>query len=65
MTLIQITLEAARVNKKLTQTQAAEKLGVSVSTLQRWERGEGYPTYPQITKICEMYELSFDNIFFG
>lgn len=37
--MFQITLEAARVNAKLKQEQAAKKLGVTAKTLSNYERG--------------------------
>lgn len=62
--VLQITLESARVNKKLTQEQASELLGVSIGTLRNWEKGVTFPDQPQIERICEVYELSYDNIIF-
>lgn len=38
-----ITLKAARVNAKLSQAQAAEKLGVSEVTIRNWEKGVTFP----------------------
>lgn len=61
----QITLKAARVNANLSQTDAAEKLGVAASTLRNWECGKTYPKQYQIVKICVLYGIHFDNIFFG
>ena len=63
--LKQLSLEALRKNKKLTQSKACKEIGVSLSTYQAWERGERYPKQPQIKKICQVYECSYDNIFFG
>lgn len=62
--VLQITLESARVNKRLTQEEASKLLGVSIGTLRNWEKGITYPDQPQIEKICEVYELSYDNIIF-
>lgn len=63
--MYQVTLEAARRNKKLTQYKAAEQIGVSVSTIKNWEKGRTQPTQPKIEKICEVYGLPYDAIFFG
>lgn len=63
--MLQLTLEALRVNKGLTQIEASKELGVSLSTLQAWERGVRYPKQPQIKKLCQLYQVSYDNIFFG
>lgn len=59
-----LTLKAARVNAKLTQTEAAEKIGCSVSTLKNWENGRTFPKQPHIEKMCALYGVSFDNINF-
>lgn len=61
----QITLKAARVNAGLTQLAAADKLNVSVATLKNWERGKTFPKQPQIEALCELYGVSYDNIFFN
>ena len=59
-----ITLKAARVNRGLKQTEAAAKLGISPEALARWEKGKSFPTVPQITKIEELYGVSYADINF-
>lgn len=59
-----ITLEAARVNAGLKQAEAAEKLGITPETLSRWEKGKSFPTVPQITKIENLYHLTYADINF-
>lgn len=59
-----ISLKAARVNAKLSQQSAAKLLGVNVSTLRNWESGKTYPKQPQIEKMCDVYGVSFDVLFF-
>jgi putative transcriptional regulator len=59
-----ITLKAARVNKKLTQQEAALLLGISVDTLSNYERGKHFPDVPIIKKIENLYETSYDSIIF-
>ena len=61
----QITLRAARVNAGFTQKDAANRLCVSVSTLKNWESGKTFPTQPHIMKICALYGIEYDNIFFA
>ena len=60
-----ITLKAARVNAGLTQGEAAKKIGVAASTLRNWEAGITFPTQPKIEKLCEVYGISFDILFFA
>lgn len=61
---MKITLEAARRNVKLTQMEAAERLGISNSTLCNWENGKSFPDALQIQKICELYGVSYDDLIF-
>lgn len=62
---IKISLKAARVNSGMTLTQASEKLGVSTSTLSRYECGKSYPKTNLLPKICDLYKIPYDNIIFG
>lgn len=61
---MQLTLKAARVNRGLTQKQAAKSLGVSNVTLIRWERGVTMPRQKSIEAICRLYGVSYDDIIF-
>lgn len=63
--LIQITLKAARVNADLTVKNASKQLGISPTTLIKWERNPGNLTPIQQKKIQEVYQFPTDNIFFG
>ena len=60
-----ISLKAARVNTNLSQQEAAARIGVSVSTLRNWESGKTFPNQPKIEKLCEVYGISFDVLFFA
>ena len=59
------TLKAARVNANLTQSQVATKLDISIATLKNWESGKTFPKQPQIEALCEIYKVSYDNLFFN
>lgn len=62
---MKVSLAAARVNANLTQNEAAERIGVNRSTLINWEKAKSYPTVDQIKKIEEVYNCSYDDIFFA
>lgn len=62
--MTKITLKAARVNANLSQAEAAAKIGVAVSTLKNWEAGKTFPNQPKIQRLCEVYGISFDVLFF-
>lgn len=59
-----ITLRAARVNKGLSQIQAAKLLEISVDTVRKYEAGKTFPDVPMIKKIEELYGVSYDDIDF-
>jgi len=61
--MIQITLEAARVNAGLTLDVAAEKLGIAKQTLINWEKGRTEPSISQARMIESLYGMPLDNIF--
>jgi len=59
-----MTLKAARVNKELTQKQAACELGVTSETVRSWEKGKTFPNTEQVRKIEEVYGLTYAEIDF-
>ena len=64
MPKLKISLAAARVNKSMTQQDAAKALNVSKKTIQNWEKGVSYPTVQMLEKICNLYGVSMDNLLF-
>ena len=59
-----ITLKAARVNKKLTQAEAAKMLGISEKTLANYEKGISFPDIPVLKRIEDLYETSYSDLIF-
>lgn len=59
-----MTLRAARVNAGYSQMEAASLLGISKTTLVKWEQGRTFPDAPAIEKICSVYRTHYDNISF-
>lgn len=64
MIKVAMTLKAARINKKLTQKQAAKLIGVNVSMLSKWETGKAFPSTKRIPKITEAYGVNYDELIF-
>ena len=60
-----ITVKAARVNKNLTQKQAALMLGISADTLSNYERGITFPNIAMLRKIEALYEISYEELIFS
>ena len=61
---MQMTLKAIRINKQLSQEEAAKKIGISPDTLSNYERGKSFPDIPILKKIEETYNVSYENINF-
>jgi len=59
-----ITLKSARINKGLTQVEAAKLIGVTKDTLSNYERGKSYPDVPIIKKIEQVYGVTYSEIKF-
>jgi len=59
-----ITLRAARINKGLSQKEAAQKIGISVDTLSNYERGKSFPDVPTIQRIEQVYCCLYSDIIF-
>lgn len=59
-----ITLKALRINKGLDQITAAKEIGVTPETLSNWERAKSFPNVPQITKIENLYDVTYADINF-
>lgn len=61
----QISLEAARVNARLTQKHAARLLGINPTTLGKYEKGKVIPKWDMVQKMSQVYSFPSDYIFFG
>lgn len=60
--MAKITMEAARVNAKLTQAELAEKMGVSRSTVIDWENGKREIRTAYLHLFCIVVGMSEDDI---
>lgn len=58
-------LKELRMEDGMTQKQVAERIGVSVDTVKRWETGETFPTAKDIVKLEQLYRTRFELIDFG
>ena len=53
-------LAAVRKERKMTQSEVAEKLNVSFQAVSLWERGETTPEIEKLTEIADLYGVSID-----
>lgn len=56
-------LKKARIKAKLTQKQAAEKVGKKQQTLASWETGQSQPDANTLFSLFEVYGQSIDEAF--
>lgn len=63
MTTFTKNLKKLRLAKKLTQEQAAEKLGVSTQSVSRWECGTTLPDVSILPAIARLYCVSIDDLY--
>lgn len=60
---LQISLAAARVNAGLTQDEVAEKMGLNRATIIAWEKGKKVLKIWELDALCNIYNLTMDDIF--
>ena len=60
MTTFSERVTAARKDKKLTQDQVAQALGVSRQLVSHWENGRVEPTQEQREAICKLLDIPMD-----
>lgn len=60
---LQISLAAARVNAKMTQSDVAKEMRVSKQTIVNWEKGKIIPKPAQFEMMCRLYGLDVNDIF--
>ena len=54
-----------RENKKMTQHQLADKIGVSDKAVSKWETGRGYPDISLVESLAEALGVSIIELFSG
>ena len=57
------TFRTARIAKKLTQQQIADELNLDRSAISHYETGMIKPHFDNINKICELLDLTYEQIF--
>ncbi len=57
-----IHLRAARVNAGFTQSEVADKLKISKSTIISYEKYKSTPDIEMAQKLAELYGMTVDNI---
>jgi tetratricopeptide (TPR) repeat protein/DNA-binding XRE family transcriptional regulator len=58
-------LETARMHKRWSVNVASEKVGVSVNTFNRWERGLQVPQLSTLDMVCRAFDMSPEELGFA
>ena len=53
-------LKSLRVEKKLTQKQVADRIGLATSAVSSYESGARYPSYDVLVKLSRIFHVSTD-----
>ena len=58
-------IASCRKDKKLTQEQLAEKLGISINAISKWERGLNLPDVSLMKELCKILDITLNELFEG
>ena len=53
-------LKSLRIEKKLTQKQVAEQIGLAISAVSSYESGIRYPSYEILVRLSRIFHVSTD-----
>lgn len=62
---MKISIEACRVNAKMTRREFAEAFHVDIGTIYSWESGHEKPSLLQLNMISELSGIPIENISVG
>ena len=58
-------IRSERIKHNLTQRELAEIINVGAGTISKWECGRGLPELVNILPLCEVLEISFEELIQG
>lgn len=58
-------ISQCRKEKKLTQNQLAEKLGITDKAVSKWETGKSMPDISLLIPLCEILDITLNEMFAG
>ena len=56
-------LKTLRKEKKLTQKELAEQIGIKQNSYSDWETGKNEPSFENLIKLADLLEVSLDWLF--
>ena len=57
-------IKLLRDKHNLTQKQLAEQIGYTEKSISKWENGDGLPTLDVMIKLCDLFQISFDDLIY-
>ena len=54
-----------RKGKNLSQEEVADKLNVTRQTVSKWETNQSTPDFDKIVPLCELFEISTEELLIG
>ncbi len=54
-----------RCEKKMTQTDLAERIGVSVQSISKWETGKAVPSFEHLNELCTVLDVTLIELLNG
>lgn len=60
-----VAIKTLRIRKGMTQTQLAERLGVTDKAVSKWERGLGTPDISMLNRLALILDIDTDNLLEG
>lgn len=58
-------IASLRKEKDITQEELAEKLGVNVKSISRWENGKNMPDHALLKDLCNILNISINELYEG
>lgn len=58
-------IEELMKNKKWTSYELQKRAGFSSNTIFNWKRNNSIPTYENLVKICEVFDITLEQFFGG
>ena len=54
-----------RCEKKMTQADLAERIGVSVQSISKWETGKAVPSFQHLNELCTVFDVTLTELLNG
>lgn len=58
-------LKIMRRQRKLTQAELAQKIGIDENTIRRYENGNGFPSHKRLAELQKFFSCSYDELITG